>query len=266
MQHPEKVINTADVSGLRLTDVLYPPDLRFPSHSHEEARFRIALNGTGRESFSGTTRECESLMLYFLPPDHSHSAAFLFGECHTFTMDVSSAWIEKVRSFSAFELNPFDSREISLVRRFLQLHKEFCFADELSPLAIEGLALEMFADVARLRGSSTEKKAPRWLIQAKEFLDAGFTEHLMLDTVADAVDMHPVHLVRQFRKHFNCTVGDYIRRKRIEYVCRELRCSDAPLVDIALAAGFCDQSHLTRVFKRMVGITPSNYRSTSRNQ
>jgi AraC family transcriptional regulator len=67
-----------------------------------------------------------------------------------------------------------------------------------------------------------------------------------------------------FQKHYRCTVGAYIRRLRIDFACRELANTEAPLVDIALAAGFCDQSHFTKTFRRHTGQVPSQFRESIR--
>jgi AraC family transcriptional regulator len=77
--------------------------------------------------------------------------------------------------------------------------------------------------------------------------------------------VHPVHLAQTFHKTYQCTVGDYVRKLRIEYACHELAASAKPIVDIALAAGFCDQSHFTRTFKRSIGAAPSQYRESLRS-
>jgi AraC-like DNA-binding protein len=68
----------------------------------------------------------------------------------------------------------------------------------------------------------------------------------------------------EFRKHYDCTIGEYPRRLRSEFACREIAVSDAPLVEIALSAGFANQAHFTRTFKRLKGITPTEYRSIYR--
>jgi AraC family transcriptional regulator len=73
-------------------------------------------------------------------------------------------------------------------------------------------------------------------------------------------------LERPYRGHgrHECTVGEYVRRLRVEYACRQFARTGAPLVDIALAAGFCEQSQLTRTFKRVTGFTPAEYRRSVR--
>jgi AraC family transcriptional regulator len=95
---------------------------------------------------------------------------------------------------------------------------------------------------------------------AGALLGASFTRHVTLDQLANTCGVHPVHLARSFRHHYGCTIGEYIRELRVDFVCRRMRLSNAPLAEIALAAGFADQSHLTRLFKDRMGLTPSEYR------
>ena len=76
--------------------------------------------------------------------------------------------------------------------------------------------------------------------------------------------MHPVHLARQFRASQGCTVGEYIRRVRVGFARRELVMTDKPIAEIALSAGFFDQSQLTKTFKRVTGRTPAAYRAQHR--
>jgi AraC family transcriptional regulator len=78
--------------------------------------------------------------------------------------------------------------------------------------------------------------------------------------VARRVGVHPVHLARTFRRVHQMTFAGYVRQVRIEFARRELTVSGAPLGDIAVAAGFCDQSHFSRLFKRYTGQTPAEYR------
>ena len=73
--------------------------------------------------------------------------------------------------------------------------------------------------------------------------------------------MHYVHLSRQFHKYNRCTVGELIRKRRVQYACQLLAYSKTPLAEIALMCGFSDQSHLSFLFKRYMGLSPSRFRS-----
>jgi AraC family transcriptional regulator len=132
--------------------------------------------------------------------------------------------------------------------------------DSAAPLIIEGLMMEMLGETMRHSATKGRQSPPSWLKQAKDLLHARFTENLTLADIAQYVGIHPVHLSQTFHRTYQCTVGDYVRKLRIEYACHELATSNKPIVDIALAAGFCDQSHFTRSFKRAIGAAPSQYR------
>jgi AraC family transcriptional regulator len=137
--------------------------------------------------------------------------------------------------------------------------------DSASALAIEGLVLEILAEAIRGKTSSTaEKKSPRWFCEVREFLHANFSESMQLEDLVRIADVHPVHLARVFRHQTGCTVGEYVRRLRLEFACGRVSSSNESLCEIALAAGFTDQSHFTRAFKNRFGITPGEYRRISR--
>jgi len=143
----------------------------------------------------------------------------------------------------------------------MKLYKEFREMDEASPLAIEGLALEMLAEVSRRKVKVADRRPPRWLSQALDLLHEQFSERLTIAYLATSVGVQPVHLAREFRKFYRRTIGEHIRQLRIEHACGELCVSDASLAAIASAAGFSDQSHFSRTFKRLMLMTPAQYRA-----
>lgn len=136
--------------------------------------------------------------------------------------------------------------------------------DTASLLAIEALTLELIVELSRNSLLRTERKLPVWLTRATEILHEQSSESITLSEVAQQVDIHPVHLAREFRKFYGCTLGEYLRGLRIQHACRELSLSDMPLVEIALAAGFAHQAHFSRVFKRFTGMTPTEFRAVNR--
>jgi len=94
-------------------------------------------------------------------------------------------------------------------------------------------------------------------------IEQRFQERLPLASVAKRVGVHPVHLARTFRRVHQITFASYVRQLRIDFARRQLL-GPATLSDIACAAGFCDQSHFSRCFKRHTGFTPAEYRASLR--
>ncbi|PYO90670.1 MAG: hypothetical protein DMD66_01815 [Gemmatimonadetes bacterium] len=75
---------------------------------------------------------------------------------------------------------------------------------------------------------------------------------------------HPDYFARAFRTWFGAAVGAYVRRLRLDWAADRLARTEVPIVEIALDAGFADQSHFTRAFRHQVGVTPGDYRRTIR--
>ena len=143
-----------------------------------------------------------------------------------------------------------------------KLYREFQEPDAVSHLAIEGLGLELIASLARYsrRRIGTSSQPPRWLAQAHELVKSRYLEHLTLNDIAGSVGVHPVTLSREFRRHYDCTVGELVRRERIGFACRELLKREESIAGVAVSAGFYDQSHFAKTFKRHIGMTPACYR------
>jgi len=141
-----------------------------------------------------------------------------------------------------------------------RLYSEFCRGDAASAIAIEGLILELLAEIAR-DDSKPRSALPKWLKHATEIVEARFLERLSLAEIASEVGVHYVHLSRQFHKYNRCTIGELIRRRRVQYASHLLAHSETPLAEIALICGFSDQSHLSFLFKRYMGLSPSKFRT-----
>jgi AraC family transcriptional regulator len=141
----------------------------------------------------------------------------------------------------------------------IKLYREFCMRDEVSELAIEGLGFEILAEVARSSNRTTDE-SPVWLQRVRELLHERFAERLTVADVAASVGVHPAHLAREFRRRHQQTIGDYVRQLRIECARHELRASDKPISEIAIGAGFFDQSHFARTFKLLTGFPPAAFR------
>ena len=241
---------------------VYQANARLPIHFHERANFCLVLKGGCTERLGERTIDFDPLTLGFLASGDAHSLQTGSAPVHCFGIEPAPALLERLRECSLLINSSIYARGgAAAVDLLTKIYREFRLADSASPLAIEGLLLETLAEMSRRQPLSAEKRRPQWLKLAEELLRARFTDALELPAVAAAAGVHPVHLAREFRRHFKCTVGEYVRRLRVDFARRELSQTNAPLVTIALAAGFADQSHFTREFKRITGFTPRQYRN-----
>ena len=255
-------LRSRKVAGFDLSERIYPPGFKTPRHSHRRALFCFVIQGDYTETYGTRTRECKSSSLLFHPAGEQHAEHFHASGGRSFIIEIEQPWLERVREQCTIEDRSADFSGGESELRGRKLYKEFALTDGASKLVIEGLMLEMVGEASRRGPVDAVGRRPRWLRQAKELLSERFAERLTLADVAQTVGVHPVHLAQTFHKSYRCTVGDYVRQLRIEYACHELATSELPIVTIALAAGFCDQSHFTRTFKRCVGVSPSHYRES----
>jgi len=145
----------------------------------------------------------------------------------------------------------------SLPELFLRMYYKF---REMDDEALRKLEQALLEDQSL---TSSSRRFPQWLEKVRNILEQRFAEPFKLSEIAAEAGVHPVHLAREFRKHYGTSVGEYLRRVRIEYACRELMGSNAAVTNIAFAAGFADQSHFSRTFKRLCGTTPGRYRASA---
>lgn len=265
VEHNGEIIDSKVIAGFHLTETAYAPGVEVPRHSHPHACFCFVLQGTYTELYRGKAIDCRPSHLVFRPAEEVHSDHFGGLGVRCFIIEVEAQWLMRLRERSFRMDEPAIFQGCSLAWLAMKLRRESQQADAFTSLAVEGLVLELSAEVARGSAKSSERKRPRWLDRAREMLHENFAEQLTLSDIAESVGVHPVYLAGVFRQHYHCSVGEYVRRLRIEFASRELSQTSAPLIDIALAAGFAHQSHFSRTFKRLTGLTPAQYRSATRS-
>lgn len=246
-------------NGFRFTEKAYSSRARLPTHAHELSHFCFVLAGNYRENIAGRVFERAPAALVYYPPDVSHGEEHFSNGRH-FLVEVDTKSLEIVRDYGARLSEPVLLDTASSLWLANRMYKEFSERDEFSPIALESISTELLIAASRRDKRGAERNPPLWLGRLKEFLHANFAEPPGLNELAKAVDVHPTHLARVFRQFERCTVGDYIRDVRIDYARRRLIGSNDPLAEIALAAGFADQTHFTRSFKRVTGMTPTEFR------
>lgn len=106
-------------------------------------------------------------------------------------------------------------------------------------------------------------RVPPQVAKAMEYIHTHFAEDVWLEEVSRAAHCSSFHISRLFRQATGMTVSQYLIRVRVEHAHRLLSAGagDRSLANVAHAAGFSDQSHLTRHMKRLMGVTPGRVRA-----
>ena len=124
---------------------------------------------------------------------------------------------------------------------------------------VENLLLNVYKKFLKTKSG----KIPAWAKELKEIIQDQIDTNLTLSLkgVSQSLHVHPSYLSREFSKYFDdLSFGDYIRKLRIEKAIQLLNETKHSLSEIAYLTGFSDQSHFTRIFKKVTGKNPSSFK------
>lgn len=240
----------------------YPPRLRLPPHAHTAAFLLFVRDGGFVEQHGQRSERCDRFSWIYRPACDEHANEFDDDGAVVLAIDLSPEWIVRLRE-AGFAGERFRVRSPWVQQLGDRLDAELAAPDSMSEMVIESLATEVIVFASRF-ANKRDGGRDGWPDRARRLIEEEFASPLSLAGIAAAVGVHRVHLARQFRASQGCTVGEYIRRVRVAFARRELVVTDKPIAEIALSAGFFDQSQLTKTFKRVTGRTPAAYRAQQR--
>lgn len=255
-----KTLRRLEVSSFILTETAHRAMSRLPWHAHKNSYFCFVLRGVYTEKFGQREFDCKPSTLTFRPAGEFHEDRFHDQDGRVLVLEIPPSWIERLKENSMSLNCTFKFGGGCLPRLAANMNREFHKADTAASLAIEGLILELMAETARQSSRSLYKATPQWLKQARELLIEHFSDNLTLGFIAGQVGVHPVHLATVFHQQYGCTIGEFVRRLRVENACHRLVKEDVSFASIALETGFADQSHFSKVFKLYTGMTPTEYK------
>lgn len=255
-------LNTLKMSGLTLTEAQFAPGSRTPPHTHDTASICLTLTGQGVEIVHGRRILMQPGNVIMRAPQIIHSDEYGAVPLRGLSIELDRKWLETCRHFlSVFEsYRHFPNGAVSALA--LRIYRESRIKDTVAPVIVEGLMLEMLGHASRSL-VKMPVRPPAWLLQARDLLHGRFNDPLNLVEIAHLVGVHPTHLARSFKKHYRTTVGEYLRRLRLDWATRRLSETEDSITEIALAAGFYDQSHFSHLFKQHTGLTPAEFRALS---
>ncbi len=246
-------------SGFLLSELRHSCERALPDHSHESAYFSLLLQGEYSERIGSKELPYSVWAAAFHPPQMAHRDRIGNRGARFFTIEVKDEWIQRLREMvPGLQLTAgFCSGDVKwLISRLYFRYRD---PGRCSALGIEEMSLEILATLARAKGCQ-ETRRPDWLTRAEELLHAESHRNVSLDEIAKAAGVHPVYFSRVFRRTHRQSIAAYVNQIRIQNASERLRQGGTPLAEIAVYHGFADQSHFTRVFKKITGSTPSAFR------
>jgi AraC family transcriptional regulator len=244
-----------DVDGIRISIAAYAQDSTLPMHEHGDPYLCLVAAGAYRQRSGGREAECTRGSLLVHPQGHRHANCFSphGARCLNLFLSTSLCSEESVnRLFADHRLLHLPDSGNLLVR----IERELTTSDAAAELALQAAVLDLVAQTCRL----DEHALPRWMAQVMARLHDDPLMSPSLGELAKLADVHPAHLARTFRRVHGVSVGEYLRNLRVGLARQALRDRQLSIADIATQAGFTDQSHFAKVFRRQTGQTPSDFR------
>lgn len=225
------------------------------AHFHERAYFCFVAAGQFAERAGGGTHACGPGTLVFHPPGDVHADVFA-APTRCVNIELTDELVAR-GGLGGRE----QRRGRNLAGLAARIARELGEADAASGLALQGLVLELAAEWMRVDASP---RTPAWLAEVEKIIEAEFATGVECRAIAMRVGVHPVQLSRAYRRAFGVTMSERIAQLRVAHAAHLLRTTRRTLAQIALDAGFVDQSHLSRRFQQQLGTTCARYRAARR--
>ena len=243
----------------------------FPRHSHDFFTVGVFARGNGRLIYRGATWVADEGSILAVSPDEVHTAeprrdrgwtyCAMYPTVELMAHAVGPAAAAGPAFFPAPVFHDAAlSGELYDVQQMLRTSAPD-LATEERLLDVLGRLVDRHAEI---RGRTYHGSAPsRAVVIAREYLRAHYSKSVKLVELATVCDTSPFHLVRSFRDAVGMPPHAYLTQVRSNHA-RDMLLRGVPVSSAAYRCGFADQSHLTRTFKRIFGVTPGAYVSASK--
>lgn len=254
------VVSRATVGALEVFRLRFPPAFSHGVVDPPRGYLAFVLDGAVCKSFGRSQTALSRGSFASIPAGAAHSSAF--GENGCTVLVIRSATGDTDGVLTPLVTRQDEARSDASTLLGHRLARELDSRDAYSELAVEGLALELLACAGR--SVELDDGGGRWLDTVRELIHESSPRVPTLHELGTAVERHPAQVGRAFRRKLGMSVTAYARMLRLERATHAVASTDDPLARIAIDAGFADQSHFTRSFKRHHGLTPGRYRRARR--
>lgn len=240
----------------------------FPKHLHETYVIEIVEQGVDEFFCAGTMYTAPAGSIILINPYEVHTGRSAGKSPLVYRCMYPSAALMRKVIYGLIETDcqppNFTCHVIQdryLFKKLLQLHyvlengEDELKCDALLLMTFSYLVQQFSENSLALKQYECENFA---IHRVKDCLIENYAEKISLNTLSQFTGISPFYLLRSFRNIFGIPPHEFLTNIRVERAKR-LLASDMPIAQVAYETGFCDQSHLTRHFKRLVGLTPGQY-------
>ena len=181
-----------------------------------------------------------------------------------FHLEFERSWFQRHEiDIDIFEgSQPIDDPHIHLL--ISKVYYEFLLADTYSEVSMDLLLLQI-CDALSIKKQEANHSFPHWVNKLKEILHEDCA-NISLQSLSHELGVHPVHISRAAPKYLSASLGEYIRKLKLNKAMRLLLDSNQTLVVIAYQSGFSDQSNFNHVFKGYYHVSPGYFRKKMRKK
>jgi AraC family transcriptional regulator len=241
--------------GIAVVETEYQSKVFEGWHSHENAHITLFLRGGTSEKRKNSSTVVGPGSLLFYHSDELHLNQNTLFPSKNINLEIDE---NLLKEFKINEAVIEKSVENTALTKFLMLKifKESQTADPFSGDTINML----FAQLAQANKHADKyEKSPSWVKNLHELLNDCWNENPNLQDLANVLHLNPITISKHFPKYFGCTLGEYMRRIKIERSLPLIESSKINLTEIGFQCGFADQSHFIRTFKNQTGFLPKQF-------
>lgn len=244
-----------NTQGIAVVETEYQNKVYEGWHSHNNAHITLFLKGGTTEKRKNFSETVGPGSLLFYHSDELHLNQNTLFPSQNINIEIEEKLLKELQiNESIIEKSVQNATLTKFI--ILKIFKESLVSDAFSGDTINMLFAQLSNSNAHLERF---EKSPFWVKSLNELLNDCWNENPNLHDLAQILNLNPITISKHFPKYFGCTLGEYMRRIKINRSLSLIQSNPGNLTEIAFQCGFSDQSHFIRTFKSQTGFLPKQF-------
>ncbi|MEO7976692.1 MAG: helix-turn-helix transcriptional regulator [Flavobacterium sp.] len=243
-----------NTNGIAVVETEYQNKVYEGWHSHDNAHITLFLKGGTTEKRKNFSKTLGSGSLLFYHSDELHLNQDTLFPSKNINIEIEENLFKELQITEAIIEKSVQNATLTKFI-ILKIFRESLVADAFSGDTITML----FAQLSNTSHLERFEKSPFWVKSLNELLNDCWNENPRLQDLSQVLNLNPITISKHFPKYFGCTLGEYMRRIKINRSLSLIQSNQTNLTEIGFQCGFADQSHFIRTFKNQTGFLPKQF-------